>query len=205
MTTSGRRDVFETSARQRLQVFFLTGQSDPPRCALSPSQQAFIDALPLPESAKLRLNFPYAADTAPWRATSLLIASVNNVMLYLRSQRPGFAHHAPALLRQLERADQTLILAGSSGLELLANLRLPPESLRSVHVFAYGPVARGRPPCACTLVQGRGDWISRAWFRSVDHRVDCSHMDYLESPEVLALCVAKVRELVESRAVGVAS
>jgi hypothetical protein len=205
MTTSGQSDVFERSAPERLQVFFLTGQSDPPRCALSPLQQAFIDALPLPEAAKLRLNFPYAADTAPWRASSLALASLNNVVLYLRSRRPGFARYGPSLLQQLERAEQTLILAGSSGLELLANLRLPREALRRVHVFAYGPVARGLPPCACTLVQGRGDWISRAWFHTVDHRVECSHMDYLESPEVLALCAGKVRELAGSSVVGVAS
>lgn len=205
MTTSGRCDVFEGSARERLQVFFLTGQSDPPRCALSPAQQAFIDALPLPATAKLRLNFPYAANTKPWRPNSLVIASLNNAVLYVNSRRAGFERHAPAVLQQLARAEQTLILAGSSGLELLANLRLPPEALRTVHVFAYGPVARGLPPCACTLVQGRGDWISRAWFRTVDHRVDCSHRDYLESPEVLALCAGKVRELAGSGAVDVAS
>jgi hypothetical protein len=205
MTTSGRPDVFERSARERLQVFFLTGQSDPPRCALSPAQRAFIDALPLPASAKLPLNFPYAATTEPWRPSSLIIASLNNALLYVSSRQAGFARHAPSLLQQIERAEQTLILAGSSGLELLANLRLPREALRTVHVFAYGPVARGLPPCACTLVQGRGDWISRAWFRTVDHRVDCSHMDYLESPEVLALCAAKVHELAGSAEVGVAS
>ena len=56
-----------------------------------------------------------------------------------------------------------------------------------------------------TLVQGRRDWISRAWFPVVDHRVDCWHRDYLESPEVLALCAGKVRELAGSGAVGVAS
>ena len=186
---------------ERLQVFFLTGQSDPTRCALSPAQDAFIDALPLPASAKLRLNFPYAVDTEPWRKVWLPIASLNNTGQYLRSRRAGFTRHAPSVLRQLARAEQTLILAGSSGLELLGNLRLPPDALRSVHVFAYGPVARRRPPCACTLVQGRHDWISRAWFRTVDHRVDCSHMDYLESPDVLALCAAKVRELAGADAV----
>jgi len=196
MTISGRCDV---------QVFFLTGQSDPPRCALSPVQQAFIDALPLPASAKLRLNFPYTADTAPWRKTSLATASLNNAVLYFRSRRAGFARYVPPVLRQLARAERTLVLAGSSGLELLANLRLQPDALRSVHVFAYGPVGRGCPPCACTLVQGRRDWISRAWFRTVDHRVDCSHMDYLESPEVLALCAAKVRELAGTGAANVAS
>lgn len=205
MTISGRCDVFERSAPEPLQVFYLTGQSDPPRCALSPSQEAFLDALPLPASAKLRLNFPYAADTAPWRPNSLAIASLNNAVLYVRSRTAGFARHAPAVLQQIDRAEQTLILAGSSGLELLANLQLPREALRTVHVFAYGPVGRGLPPCACTLVQGRYDWISRAWFREVDHRVNCWHRDYLESPEVLALCAGKVRELAGSGAVGVAS
>jgi hypothetical protein len=199
MTISGRCDV------EQLQVFYLTGQSDPPRCALSPSQEAFLDALPLPASAKLRLNFPYAADTLPWRPNSLVIASLNNGLLFVRSRRADFTRHAPSLLRQLARAEQTLILAGSSGLELLANLQLPREALRTVHVFAYGPVARSFPQCACTLVQGRGDWISRAWVRTVDHRVDCWHRDYLESPEVLALCAGKVRELIGAGAVGVAS
>jgi hypothetical protein len=197
--------VDERGARERLQVFFLTGQSDPPRCALSPVQQAFIDALPLPAPAKLRLNFPYDTDTAPWRPNSLAVASLNNAVLYVRSRQAGFAQYAPSVLQQLARADRTMILAGSSGIELLNNLRLPAEALRTVHVFAYGPVARTLPPCACTLVQGRRDWISRAWFRSVDHRVDCSHRDYLESPEVLSLCASKVRELAASGAVGVAS
>ena len=205
MTISGRCDVPERRAQERLQVFYLTGQSDPPRCALSPAQEAFLDALPLPASAKVRLNFPYAADTAPWRPNSLVLASLNNGILYLRSRRAAFSRYAPSVLQQLERAEQTLILAGSSGIELLANLRLPREALRTVHVFAYGPVARALPPCACTLVQGRRDWISRAWFPVVDHRVDCWHRDYLESPEVLALCAGKVRERAGSGAVGVAS
>jgi hypothetical protein len=189
-------DTVDTPTTRAVQVVFLTGQSDATRCALSPVQRAFLNALPLPASAGLPLNFPYHADTAPWRNVSLLTASVNNARQYLASRQPDFAaRHAPRVLRQLARAPRTLILAGSAGLELLANLRLPREALDRVNVFAYGPVARRLPDCACVLVQGRRDWVSRWWFRTVDHRVDCTHLDYLESPEVLALCVQTLQTL----------
>lgn len=181
---------------QALQVVFLTGQSDAARCALSPVQRAFLEALPLPASGKLALNFPYDTDTLPWRNVSLLAASVSNARQYRASRQPDFAaRHAPHVSRLLSRAPRTLILAGSAGLELLTNLRLPREALDRVHVFAYGPVARRLPDCPCVLVQGRRDWISRAWFRAVDHRVECTHLDYLESPEVLALCVQTLHRL----------
>jgi len=178
------------------QVIFLTGQSDPARCALSPEQQAFLDALPLPDSAKLSLNFPYDADTQPWRAIPVLIGSVNNARQYARSRHTTFAEgHAPHVRQLLARARRTLILAGSCGLELFVNLQLPRDVLDTVHVFAYGPTARRLPDCACVLVQGRRDWISRLWFRTVDHRVDCAHRDYLQSPEVLRLCTNLLRSL----------
>lgn len=179
-----------------MQVVFLTGQSDPARCALSPAQRAFLEALPLAAPDKLALNFPYHSDTLPWRNVSLAAASINNARQYLASRQPEFAaRHAPHVQRLLSRAPRTLILAGSAGLELLANLRLPRETLDRVHVFAYGPVARRLPGCACVLVQGRRDWVSRLWFHTVDHRVECTHLDYLESPEVLALCVQTLHKL----------
>jgi hypothetical protein len=185
-----------TSRRPECQVIFLTGQSDPDRCALSPEQQAFLDALPLPASAKIALNFPYEADTPPWRAIPLWIGSVNNARQYARSRRPAFAaDHAPRVQQLLGRARRTLILAGSCGLELFVNLQLPREVLDTVQIFAYGPTARRRPDCACVLVQGRGDWISRLWFDRVDHLVACGHRDYLRSAEVLTLCIDVLRRL----------
>ena len=180
----------------RQQVIFLTGQSDPARCALSPEQQSFLDALPLPAAAKLSLNFPYRTDTPPWQHTPVLVGSVHNARLYVRSRRPSFAaEYAPLVQRLLARAQRTLILAGSCGLELFVNLRLQREALANVHIFAYGPTARRLPDCACVLVQGRRDWISRCWFRTVDHRVDCAHRDYLQSPEVLSLCLRMLSNL----------
>jgi hypothetical protein len=180
-----------------IQVMFLTGQSDPGRCALSPVQQAFLDALPLPAAAKVPVNFPYLySDTMPWRTTPIVVASVRNAWQYLASRRSAFAATcAPGVRAQLARAQKTLILAGSNGLELFANLRLPREVLARVEVFAYGPVARRLPECPCSLVQGRRDWLSRAWCSRVDYRVGCGHLDYLESPEVLALCVAVLNQL----------
>jgi hypothetical protein len=182
------------SVPRDLQVMILTGQSDPGRSALSPLQEKFLAALPLPAAVKSPLNFPYAVSAEGWRNPSLLRASLANGRQYFESRRPAFAErYAPAVLRQLAQARCTVILAGSCGLELLVNLKLPADALTGVRVFAYGPVARRRPACPCVLVQGRRDWISRWWFPQVDHRVNCGHLDYLESPEVLALCIEMLR------------
>ncbi len=181
--------------RVRLQVAFITGQSDPGRCALSPEQQAFLDALPVPEHAKVRRNFPYE-ESLPYREVSLAVASVNNVRQFLRAGSATFAerHRAP-VRRMLEGADDTLFLAGSCGLELLAGLLLSPAELARVSVFAYGPVARRAPACEIVCVRGRGDWVSRAWVTSVDHLVAGGHMHYLENADVRRLCVAMLRRL----------
>lgn len=181
-----------------VQVAFLTGQSDPGRCALSPEQQAFLDALPLPESAKLRRNFPYDERTLPYRDVPLVVAAVNNARQFLGAGSPAFAaQHRASVLRMLERAALTVLLAGSCGLELLAALLLPADVLARVSVFAYGPVARRLPACEIVRVRGRGDWISRAWVAPVDHEVDGGHMAYLENARVRQLCVEHIARVSE--------
>lgn len=182
-----------------LQIAFLTGASDPRSVALSPVQAAFLDALPAPDDWKVRVNFPYPAATPPFRETPLLLASWRNGRQYLASRRPAFAErYRPQVLDRIARAERTLFLAGSSGLELLANLHLPAAALARLRVFAYGPVARRLPDCDCRLVQGRRDWISRGGFRAGRHQVDCGHLDYLSDPAVLALCRDYLRELRET-------
>jgi len=177
------------------QILFLTGRSDPRSAALSPVQTAFLDALPAPDAWKVRVNFPYPATTPPHREIPLLPASWRNVCQYVTSRRAVFAErHRDPVLERLEAAGRTFVLAGSSGLELLANLRLPTAVLARLHVFAYGPVARRLPDCDCRLVQGRRDWVSRAWFRPVAACVECGHLDYLTDPEVLRLCRAYLEE-----------
>ena len=180
------------------QVAFLTGQSHPPSAALSPSQAAFLAALPMPALSQVTLNFPYPSEAPahPFTYTPLLLASMRNGWQHFASRRPAFSEqHRLAIEVLLSRADRTLFLAGSCGLELFNNLGLPVSALERVTIFAYGPVARRRPDCDCLLVQGRRDWISRSYFRRVDVRVDGGHMDYLGNPSVVALAMETVRRL----------
>ncbi len=183
-----------------LQIAFLTGQSNPGNAALSPLQQAFLEALPVPAEWKVRTNFAYPDIPQSFRRTPLPTASLHNLSLYLRSRRPAFAaRYRPLVLAQIDRAERTLFLAGSSGLELLANLQLPPSALARLHVFAYGPVARRLASCEVRIVQGR-DLISRLYFRvgipkARIARVQCGHLDYLRDTEVRALCVAYLQEI----------
>lgn len=173
----------------QLQLAFLSGQSDPARCALSPAQQAFGQALLAPRRTLHPDNFPYDADSPPFRRASLLSASWHNAGQYLSSRRADFAlRHRPAVEQLLLAAPHTLLLAGSCGLELLANLDLPSALAQRISVFAYGPVARRAPPAArLHLVVGRQDWISRLGWRGPCSTVDSGHMAYLQQPEVLAM------------------
>lgn len=177
-------------AEGRLQVAFLTGQSDPGCCALSPVQQDFLQRLRRPGRRLLALNFPYREDSPPHAPVPLLWASWRNAALYLRSRRPSFAEqYRGPVTALLARAPHTVLLAGSCGLELLANLQLPPAWLARVSVFAYGPVARSAPACRLLSVRGQGDWISRGLYRGrVDAQVRAGHMDYLQQDAVWRLC-----------------
>lgn len=167
-------------------VAFITGQSDSTRNDLSPVQSDFLARSPVPESQWMLLNFPYT-DSAPWRETSLVTASINNAKQYLASRRENFPQtYRGVFLSKLGNAKTVILLAGSCGLELLGNLHLPPEMMRKIHVLAYGPVSRALPVCASLeLVQGHRDWISRCWHRHVDHLISCGHMDYLECGEMM--------------------
>lgn len=173
--------------KPRWQVAFLTGQSDPRRCALSTVQQTFAERL---EAAHVvPHNFPYDAATPPFAPTPLLRASVNNATQYWASRTRSFrARHRPAVEGMLDGAERTVLLTGSCGLELFNNLALPRTLLERVVVFAYGPVARRRPDCEAVLVQGHRDVVSRCWFRHADLQVDAGHMDYLASDTVVAHC-----------------
>ena len=175
--------------RTPLQLAFLTGQSDPARCALSPQQRAFGQALLAPGRVLHPCNFPYDAATPDHQPAALLAASWHNTRHYLRSRDPGFAAtHGPALAQLLQAAPHTLLLAGSCGLELLANLELPPALAQRCSVLAYGPVARRAPRVAqLQVLVGRQDWVSRLGWRGARQWIDSGHMDYLQQPAVLAI------------------
>jgi hypothetical protein len=146
-------------------------------------------ALPIPEGAKRWRNFPYADETAPFAPVPLAIASYRNGLQYFASRRRAFrVRRQPAVLAFLARAERTVFLAGSCGLEFLNNLELPPPVLAKIAVFAYGPVARRRPACAHLLVGSRRDAISRRYFPQPDVSVNATHLDYLTSPDVADAC-----------------
>lgn len=180
----------------RVQVVHLTGQSDPRSCALSPVQHAFLDALPLPEDAKVRLNFPYDATLRPFRAVPLWRGSLLHLVLFLRIRlrRAAWARRfRPSVEAQLRRADRTLVLAGSIGLDLLGRLDLPRDLLDRLTVVAYGAVATRPPACRTIRVASRSDHLARWW--GCDLEVGSGHLDYLGSPELAALCARIAAEL----------
>lgn len=171
-----------------LQIAYITGRSRRDNGALSPSQAAFIQQV-VGHHQQVTVNFPWTAQSAPWLATGLLRASINNAREYLGAQRVSFAlRYRQQALEMLASANHTLLLSGSCGLELFNQLHLPQEWLARVSVFAFGPVASRRPDCHHLLVQGDQDWISRCWFRQADQRITCGHMNYLAQPQLTALC-----------------
>lgn len=180
-----------------LLVCFLTGRSDPSNPVLSPEQRAFLDALPIAVDERLDVNFPYAPASGAWRRTALPLASVRNTRDYLGSRRPAFARaHARAVGDVLTRADRTLVLAGSCGLELLANLRLDSAALAGAHVLAYGPVARSLPEASVEIVVGRRDALARGRAPAPpDHVIDAGHLGYLASAEFRAIAARAVGRL----------
>jgi len=173
-----------------IRIAFLTGRSDPSRCGLSPEQHAFLHALQAPGRELVDRNFPYAARDGGHVAVPLPLAAWRNLGDYIGARRPAFAsRHRASVASAFDGDGAAVLLAGSCGLELLANLHLDASLRARLHVFAYGPVARHAPDVARLLcVQGRSDWISRLGWRGPVRRVDGGHMDYLRQPDVLALC-----------------
>jgi hypothetical protein len=172
-----------------LQIAFLTGQSNPACWALSPIQIGFLARLQRGDRDFYTCNFPYQVESPSHEPVPLLKASIYNSAQYLLSRRRTFSErHQAVVLNLLSRHPHTVLLAGSCGLELFNNLSLSSAWLNRVSVFAFGPVARRRPDCRHLLVQGRYDGISRMFFKSVHHQVDCGHMEYLQQEAVVTLC-----------------
>lgn len=185
-------------------IAFLTGQSDPGRCALSPAQRATLDAL-APHAGDIDLlphNFPWTADTAAWRPVPLLRASIANGRQYLAARRgdvPGLStsEREPARA-QLLTTPRTLLLVGSCGLALLDALIAPFDAAQRARLRAvsYGGVAPRWPAgIHGNQLRGRRDRIA-AWFGPTDGpppvTVDHGHMDYLDGTAVVEAARAHV-------------
>ena len=179
-------------------IAFLTGRSDPGRCALSPAQRRTLDALATDSDGidLVPLNFPWDPATAPWRPVPLPRASLANGRQYLAARRgalsPFASHEIVAARDWLRAAPRTLLLVGSCGLSLLDALlaSMATDVGMRLRVVAYGAVAP-RWPAGIAGVQLRGDRdrIAR-WLGPVDgpapRRVSsCGHMDYLDHVAVV--------------------
>lgn len=175
--------------RQGNKVAFLTGQSDAGRNALSSKQRDFLARSGVPALEILDRNFPYRPCDETERKVPLWKASLSNALQYLASRGSAFpSAHRSEVMEVFASCERVVLLAGSCGLELLVNLRLPEDFLARTHVFAFGPVARSTPRCATLwTVQGDRDYISKWWCRDPDHRIRGHHLDYLDSPEVMGL------------------
>lgn len=170
-------------------IAFLTGQSRPGCCALSPEQRLFLNQLAAPGREVVPLNFPYRA-SGYFRRVPLLVASWRNFAGYFASRRPAFAAaHRAEVAGLIARAERMVFLAGSSGLELFNNLGLSEAEERKCRLICFGPVARRIPRHApAVLVQGSRDALSRAFFRNEPAALNCGHMEYLRDPGFLKLC-----------------
>jgi hypothetical protein len=170
-------------------IAFLTGQSRPGCCALSPEQQRLLDQLASPGRELVPRNFPYR-EAGRFREVPLVVASWRNLRGYYASSRPGFAAAYRADVAGLiARAERVVFLAGSSGLELFNNLGLTEAEERKCRLICFGPVARRLPRFAeAVIVQGTRDYLSRTFFRSGLPSLDCGHMGYLGDPAFVRLC-----------------
>lgn len=170
-----------------LKIAFITGLSDPTRCALSQKQRRFLSALDIPEADKIYYNFPYLPAFGSGETSApLWQASFANYRQFRMARQNQYLAAARRHLETFFASAETIIfLAGSCGLEILNHAigRHPPE--KPMHVFALGPVARRRPVFPHTLIQGQRDYISKLFFRDVDVIIPgVGHMDYLDNSAV---------------------
>lgn len=182
-------------------IAFLTGQSDPARCTLSPAQSALLAELQAqaPGVDCIALNYPWRADSADWRPVPLWRASLANARQYLAARRGG-EPALPAARQWLFEAPRSLLLVGSCGLSLLdALLREADQDLRSrVRLIAYGPVGPHWPSGVDGhVLLGRRDWVARLLgpctfdgAKVMQQTLACGHMDYLQRPKARAAVLA---------------
>jgi len=174
-------------------IAFLTGQSDPGRAALSPSQVATLRAL-IAHADDVQAhphNFPWPADAPSWRAVPLLRASIANGRQYLAARAGRWATGSTTDFEDarawLVAGPRSLLLVGSCGLCLLDALVAPFDATQRarLRIVAYGGVGPRWPRgIDGTQLRGARDRIARLLGPRDGPRpviVDHGHMDYLDS------------------------
>ena len=181
-----------------LKVVLFSGLSDPASCALSRSQQQFLDRLSVPRESKIYANFPYLPpDRAEQAAIPLPLASWRNLSQFLRAWRSPYREHAVAHWNALAGSCHGLLVVTiSCGLEILNACLSTGLRPAEMEVLALGPVARNRPPVPHTLVRGDRDYVLNPLFRSVDIVLPgVGHLEYLNCPAVFELAEQRMQSL----------
>lgn len=147
-------------------------------------------------------DFPYPPKTAAWTATPLWRASLRNLRNFIQARWLTHSQsHQRGVTALLEKADTTVFLAGSCGLELLAGLNLAAPWRERFHVIAYGPVARSPlPALQLTTIRGRLDPLSWLFFPDADHHVPGGHLGTLAHAEFVTLCARIIRPILLTEA-----
>lgn len=181
-----------------VKVVLFSGLSDPSSCALSASQQRFLDQLSLPQNCKIYANFPYL-DPGPGQQQSIPIAAASwrNLSQFLGAWRSPYREHAQAHWDALAvSCDQLLVITISCGLQILNACLATGTRPRNIDILSLGPVAWDRPPVSHTLVRGSRDYVVNPWFRAVDVVLPgVGHLDYLGHPLVRDLAEERLAKL----------
>lgn len=188
----------------RPRIAFLSGQSDPTRCALSPQQSALLAELAADAEGIdcVALNYPWRSDSEDWRPVPLWRASFANARQYLAA-RLGSEAALPAARAWLWQAPRSLLLVGSCGLSLLEAMLGDADdaAYARLRVIAYGAVGPRWPRALRGhALRGHRDWIARVLgpsgvlpFGVSQQLLDCGHMDYLQRPQTRAAVLAAAR------------
>ena len=171
-----------------VKIAFLTGLSYPNDCALSSVQTQFLKHLQCCESWKVYQNFPYILQAKPATPQlmfmpDILTTSISNIKQYYLASSHRYKTAAKQHLTQLAMSCEHLFLiVGSCGLEILNHALTVEVKQKLRYVFAFGPVAKALPSSEHMLIQGRQDYISKAFFKNVDCLIpDMGHLGYLEN------------------------
>lgn len=168
-------------------VAIITGLSNPRSTELSPSQHEFLDALPVPETCKIRRHFPFLPTPKSQREPNLVGASLNNTRQFVGSLSRSFQIDAKPHWRALcESTERLFLITGSCGYQLIDSLE--PRDVSTVRVLALGPVRYGPSRFRATKILGRRDWIARWFTPNCDHTIDgLGHLDYWQHQTALEI------------------
>ncbi|MEL6110774.1 MAG: hypothetical protein AAFU85_32615 [Planctomycetota bacterium] len=168
-------------------VAIVTGLSNPRSTDLSPAQHQFLDALPVPDTCKVRCNFPFFPTPKPQHDPSLIRASLNNTHQFVGSLSRDYKKNAKPHWRALcDSTERLFLITGSCGYQLIDSLETRDPS--RVHVLALGAVRFGTSRWDATKILGRRDWIARWFTPNCDHSIDgLGHLGYWQNPTVLGI------------------